>query len=1273
MRKKQPENRQRNRRGVTPLLSTILLLAIAITLVTLIYTAVLKSATERTEVSTSTTNLAASITQNKVTFVNRGGDIIDPRIRITLTINQHEYVTTVGAINNNKPWLPGEEIIYNSSYTTLIGLQVEYSMVDPSQNSVIIHGLIQEGEQGNIPYIQTIGASQITAHTARLTANYNFISSRTTPQVRIQIKTDSALSLYDPNASWSTLTIAPAGPYTGTFTYDAHDLLAGQRYVFRAQLKYSGLATPKQGLGLTFTTPSDRIGEWNFDSTSGPVIDSVSSNNGLLLPNTLRGPRYGPGYVLNAMQFDGIDDKVNISDSNSLDVTDEMTFETWVKPMNNSNGSALSLTQTSSSQFFDTSYGCYDPNWISLGGEYYAYVSRASNNYGWLTTVRISDGGTIYSNATTCVINKASFTTACANPKIIAVAGATGIYAIVYTQSNYGYIRTVSISGTGKIGSFLTNLGFSTPRYCYSPDIVFVGSNTYAIVYGSSTTATSSYGYIQCVSITGGGTTVALKGSVFSMTHDSTVISLTGSQVLIQEPEMLELEGGSPDHYFVIAYKCRDDDGGVYVVQINPSTGAVTRVNGERKFDSKRGENPEIFYITGKFYGVVYGCEGASSPYNDDLNHLKGYITIIRINNANGQIYTQGGEETSHYVFGGAYDFNDKDYSGSQYTVRSSHVLCVGSHFGTYTYVFSYTLKTASGTKGFVRTIGINPATPYSLFTRVANFSYDVNTPDAPDIVQVGGGPTYAIIEHLGAAGNNGLLKTLTIQDDGTIPAKPILDAKEIGVCYCYRPRLLRLSDTYCAMVYQGFNTSGFLKTFYAPASGTLPLYYNDSLGLEPGVWMAANPYQACYEPFLFRVSGSLYAVVYRNYTNQLVFSVGQINSVGQITSSYRRVISGITCTLPVACTVDEYPNVCLVAYRDYSTGRGKLLTIQLTGSGSCMLANASLDGSACTEPVVYRIGSGYYAVAYSGVSSKGELKTVLISNNGRTISLVDEYVFTDTTRYCNHPDIVRVNQTLFAVTFSRREGTKYSSVVFTVPIRVNGSILKYNVDNLTYNFPSSTSSQATVATNPMLLHYGNGRNYLVVYKNNALTSGVASIRIGENGNITEAVDTSLGTSADSYDLSMVYESGNRYLEASGTGLIVRAIRVTMAPVQRVIFSKANAYELYANATTVTAKVYDTGVHVVSTSLGYANDWNYVVLTYKAGRFMNLTVNGNESGSAGHFNFAPDTASSHLYSIRVGTAPLYFGEYNAWFDEFSLWGSAFSPSWIRNRFHNPNA
>src|SRR5882762_4802922 len=67
-----------------------------------------------------------------------------------------------------------------------------------------------------------------------------------------------------------------------------------------------------------------------MDEGSGTTISDKSGNNNT---GTLtNGPTWTTGKYGGALLFDGVDDRVRVNDSNSLDLTNAATFEAWVYP-----------------------------------------------------------------------------------------------------------------------------------------------------------------------------------------------------------------------------------------------------------------------------------------------------------------------------------------------------------------------------------------------------------------------------------------------------------------------------------------------------------------------------------------------------------------------------------------------------------------------------------------------------------------------------------------------------------------------------------------------------------------------------------------------------------------------------------------------------------------------------------------------------------------------------------------------------------------------------
>jgi len=73
----------------------------------------------------------------------------------------------------------------------------------------------------------------------------------------------------------------------------------------------------------------DLKGLWHFDEGSGSIVADSSGNNNAGTIHGANWVKQGNGYCLD---FDGIDDYIGIPESNSLDISDFITLEAWIKP-----------------------------------------------------------------------------------------------------------------------------------------------------------------------------------------------------------------------------------------------------------------------------------------------------------------------------------------------------------------------------------------------------------------------------------------------------------------------------------------------------------------------------------------------------------------------------------------------------------------------------------------------------------------------------------------------------------------------------------------------------------------------------------------------------------------------------------------------------------------------------------------------------------------------------------------------------------------------------
>lgn len=161
--------------------------------------------------------------------------------------------------------------------------------------------------------------------------------------------------------------------------------------------------------GVTLEPAEGITGDWRLDEGSGTTAfdSSGNGNDGVLEDGDTANsdgdtpPRWTAGRVGDALDFDGVDDSVNISDSGTLEPTDEITVSAWVRiptDATNSHSSNLMSVLRKHGHYYLRGYSD-DGNkvgfWIHDGNWHSAAADEDIRGTGWRFLVGTYDSSTI--------------------------------------------------------------------------------------------------------------------------------------------------------------------------------------------------------------------------------------------------------------------------------------------------------------------------------------------------------------------------------------------------------------------------------------------------------------------------------------------------------------------------------------------------------------------------------------------------------------------------------------------------------------------------------------------------------------------------------------------------------------------------------------------------------------------------------------------------------------------------------------------------------------
>ena len=707
----------------------------------------------------------------------------------------------------------------------------------------------------------------------------------------------------------------------------------------------------------------------------------------------------------------------------------------WMKTVNISDDGTINAVAIDSLEF-DESYGYY-PEVIHVSDETYAIFYAGDGDDGEIVTVNITSAGQI---SDTVVDRLEKIEGTFIDPEVVSIGN--NVFAAVFNgPRSDGYLMTFNISNAGQITNNIIDRNQFQIINCFTPDILYLAGNISVLTYRGVDTG-ADHGVFSTIHITSEGNsigdvnfseildefyfergtcflpeTVEVSSNIFATTYQSEyykvhlstyridndgVFNSTIADFVIDdfggyEPYIINISGD----VYAIAYRLRDSDLGILKTVNISSDGTINGVIDSFTFDAA-AYYPDIIHISGDVYAIMYGGVGTD-----------GFVRTFHIAN-DGTINTTMIDElefdTSYGNYIDAVQVGTSDY---------------------YALVYS-----GDGTDGYLATVEIDSSG--NIAAAVADsIEFDEDYCLAPQIVNTSG-DSYAFVYR--SVSNIGVLKTVNISSvDGSIVVSDSLQFEFEGDFLGSNPRILHVSGVYYAIAYEGPGSDGWLKTVDI-SSGWDIGSVQDSLE-----WDLSNGF----EPNFYHISGTTYGITYRSNEYHFEVATVDIDINGQVrgdTVDSEYVYNHISYYPDlIHLTGDIY----VVAYRGINSD-GYMRTIRMTRYGNIIedIDEFEFDTEYGDYPDLYRLSSDKVAVAYSGYSNDGYIKTYQIYSNGTINSEeISEWEFD--TGYGSTPEIFHISGDIYAMAYS---GYSNDGFVFTFKMYSNGTINQTKIDYLEYD-----------------------------------------------------------------------------------------------------------------------------------------------------------------------------------------------------------------------------
>ncbi len=584
--------KNRGNQAVTEIIGSILLIAIAISVFSFIYVYVLSDSGPSPE---AFVKIIGKLESGDVVFENRRGESLGLDTQVILLLGGRKYVMAIDENSlladedkEDRFWDIGERLVYSEMNIT--GLQVESTIVDKATKSVVMWGILQEGDIIEIPgaiwHFDEKGGDRafdsLNNNTGWLKPdvdfgprweNQNMVSGASALKFdgindhvfvygdSVSLDITDAISIeswvkFPEDNKLNNFKYGPAFGYEPNIIHVSENVYA---VAYRDQAEIGVLKSVKIASDGTITEDIHNNSLSVSDKCYWPKIVHVSDDIYMIaftqsdvnpkfanlrtvrmLDNGTTGPVLG-SHTFGAKEvYDHC--LIRISDNVTALVYRNNEKAGIIKTIIVSeNGTEIDLNHVNSSLEFENG-NCYEPNILRLSGNKYAIAYSGNNNFGYLKTVEIEDNGTVSDQVIDTFIFDSINRTY--SPRIIHVSG--NIYAIVYkAETKNGIIVTVEISDEGLITDQIIDNLLIEDDYCDLPKITHMHNDIYIIAYQSDQTD----GYIAEISIASNG---SISDSVLSKYKFN-----TGNNYHGIEPDIIRVT----DNLYGVAFRSGSEQG----------------------------------------------------------------------------------------------------------------------------------------------------------------------------------------------------------------------------------------------------------------------------------------------------------------------------------------------------------------------------------------------------------------------------------------------------------------------------------------------------------------------------------------------------------------------------------------------------------------------------------------------------------------------------------------------------------------------------------------